>query len=176
MELGLAKDEVKLLPYTAKWKKEFNRVKQQIIDVTGLEENRIQHIGSTAINDMPAKPIIDILLGVHDILKVDKTIIKELASIGFLRLRVERPDEIVLAKFTDDTYEVKTHYIHMVDLDKELWKNQLFFRDYLKANEVAREEYRMIKVTSAIQKGININSYTDLKEPFVKRIFSKRLD
>ena len=176
MELGLAKNEVKLFPYTAEWKTEFNRVKQQIIEVTGLEENQIHHIGSTAINDLPAKPIIDIILGVDDITKVDKAIIKELQSIGFLRLRVERPNEIVLAKFIDDTYEVKTHFIHMVDFDKELWKNQLFFRDYLNSNDEAREEYRKIKLTSAKQKDININSYTDLKEPFVKSIFSKRIN
>ena len=49
MELGLEKNEVKLFPYTAEWKKEFNRVKQQIIVVTGLGENRIQHIGSLSL-------------------------------------------------------------------------------------------------------------------------------
>lgn len=176
MKLGLGKNEVKLVQYTVEWIKEFNRVKQEIIKVTGFEDDQIEHIGSTAIVDLHAKPIIDILIGVDDILNVDKTIMKELASIGFLRLRVERPGEIVLAMFTDDTYEVKTHYIHMVDFGKELWKNQLFFRDYLNANEVAREEYRMIKVTSAKHKDININTYTDLKEPFVKSIFSKRLE
>ena len=86
---------------------------------------------------MPAKPIIDILVGIDDISKVDKAIFKQLQSIGFLRLRVERPGEIVLAKFTDETYEVKTHFIHMVDFEEELWCNQLFFRDYLNSNEKA---------------------------------------
>lgn len=174
MELGLEKNEVKLFPYTAEWKKEFNRVKQQIIVVTGLGENRIQHIGSTAITNMPAKPIIDILVGVDDIAKVDRSLFKALQKIGFLRLRVERPGEIVLAKFTDDTYEVKTHFIHMVEFENELWKNQLFFHNYLNSNAKARDEYRMIKVNSAKLKDININLYTDLKEPFVKSIFSKR--
>ena len=60
---------------------------------------------------------------------------------------MERPGEIVLAKFTDETYEVKTHFIHMVDFEKELWRNQLFFRDYLNSNEKAREEYMNIKST-----------------------------
>ncbi|MFJ7826455.1 GrpB family protein [Psychrobacillus sp. NPDC096623] len=174
MKLGLAKNEVKLLPYTTDWEKEFKRVKLEIIGATGLQGDRIQHIGSTAIINMPAKPIIDLLLGVDEISKVDKAIFKELQNIGFLRLRVERPDEIVFAKFTDETYEVKTHFIHMVDFDKELWKNQLFFRDYLNLNEKAREEYVNIKITSAKQEDININTYTDLKEPFVKSIFTIR--
>lgn len=176
MELGLGKNEVKLLPYTNQWKEEFNRVKIEIMHVTGFEGDRIEHIGSTAINNMTAKPIIDILIGVDDIAKVDKALYKKLQSIGFLRLRVERPDEIVLAKFTDNTYEVKTHYIHMVDYDKELWKNQLFFRNFLNSNVEVRAEYLNIKITSAKQKNININKYTDLKEPFVKSIFAKRIN
>ncbi|SDN09030.1 GrpB domain, predicted nucleotidyltransferase, UPF0157 family [Psychrobacillus sp. OK028] len=174
MKLGLAKNEITLLPYTTEWEKEFKRVKLEIIDATGLPRDRIQHIGSTAIINMPAKPIIDILLGVDDLSKVDQAIFKELQNIGFLRLRVERPGEIVFAKFTDQTYEVKTHFIHMVDFDRELWKNQLFFRDYLNLNEKAREEYENIKVTSVKQEDININTYSVLKEPFVKSIFKKR--
>lgn len=174
MKLGLVKNEVKLSPYTTEWKEEFNRVKIEIVNATGIEGQRIQHIGSTAINNMPAKPIIDIIIGVEDLVKVDKAIYKKLGNIGFLRLRVERPGEIVFAKFTDDTFEVKTHFIHMVDFDKELWKNQLFFRDYLNANDEAREEYRYLKTTNAKQKDIDINTYTDLKEPFVKSIFKMR--
>jgi len=88
LELGLAKNEVKLPPYTAEWKTEFNRVKQQVIKVKRLEEDRIHHIGSTAINDMPA--IIGIILGVDDITKVDKAIIIELQSIGFPSSRKTR--------------------------------------------------------------------------------------
>ena len=80
MELGLAKNEVKLSPYTAEWEKEFNRVKLEIIEVTGLEEERIQHIGSTAIKNMPAKPIIDILVGIDDITKVDKATIQRITK------------------------------------------------------------------------------------------------
>ena len=174
VELGLGKNEVKLYPYTTDWQIEFNRVKEQIVGVTGLQSEQIQHIGSTAINDMPAKPIIDILVGVEDIAKIDKVLFKELASIGFLRLRVHRPGEIVLAMFKDDTFEVKTHFIHMVDFDKELWRNLLFFRDYLNANKEAKEEYQNLKIISAKQEDINIDTYTDLKEPFVKRIFTKR--
>ena len=176
MELGLTRNEVKLFPYTTEWENEFNRIKQEIIDTTGILEEYIQHIGSTAIKNMPAKPIIDILIGMDDIAQVDKAIFRELQKVGFLRLRVERPGEIVLAKFADETYEVKTHFIHMVDMDKELWKNQLFFRDYLNSNEEARGEYMNIKIQSATQKNINISTYTDLKEPFVRNIFKKRTD
>ena len=60
-------------------------------------------------------------MGVDDINSVDKEFFQGLKKAGFLRLRVERPNEIVLAKFTDDTYEEKTHFIHLVDYNKGLW-------------------------------------------------------
>jgi GrpB-like predicted nucleotidyltransferase (UPF0157 family) len=174
MRLGLSKDEVKLSKYTSEWNIEFNRVKQEIVAVTKLETKRIEHIGSTAIKDMVAKPIIDILIGIEDITHIVNNMMKALQSIGFLPLRVERQGEIVLAKFIDDTYKVKTHYIHLVDYDKELWKNLIFFRDYLNTIDEARDEYKKLKVALAERKSINITTYTNLKEPFVKGIFSLR--
>ncbi|MFJ8067011.1 GrpB family protein [Psychrobacillus sp. NPDC096426] len=174
MKLGLNKDEVKLVPYTSEWNAEFMRVKQQIKDATNIGDNHIEHIGSTAIIGMVAKPIIDILVGVEDIALVDTSLMKDLKKIGFLRLKVERPGEIVFAKFTDDTYEVKTHYIHLVDFEKELWNNLLFFRDYLNAIVNAREEYKKMKITYAERENMEITEYTDLKGPFVKSIYEKR--
>lgn len=174
MKLGLKRDEVKLVPYTSEWNREFLTVKQEVIKTAHIEGNRIEHIGSTAIMDMDAKPIIDLLIGVDDIASVDASIIKGLQTVGFLRLRVERPGEIVFAKFVDETYEVKTHYIHLVDYDKELWSNLIFFRDYLIANESAREEYKKLKIAYAERENMKITEYTDLKEPFVKSIYEKR--
>lgn len=74
MKLGLKQDEVRLEDYTLEWQKEFRRVKQDILVVTPIEQNRIEHIGSTAIKDMIAKPILDIVVGVDDSKHVDAAI------------------------------------------------------------------------------------------------------
>ncbi|MFF2752889.1 GrpB family protein [Psychrobacillus sp. NPDC058041] len=174
MKLGLNKDEVKLMPYTSEWNSEFIKVKDELLKLIEIKANCIEHVGSTAITDMVAKPIIDILVGVNDIEKVDKSLVNVLQKVGFLRLRVERPGEIVFAKFTDDTYEVKTHYIHLVDYDKDIWRNLVFFRDYLNANEKVREEYKRLKISYSVRENMKITEYTNLKEPFVKSIFAKR--
>lgn len=174
MKLGLNKNEVKLVPYTSEWNTEFTRVKDELLKFSDIKADCIDHIGSTAITDMVAKPIIDILVGVDDIEKVDISFIKALHKVGFLRLKVKRPGEIVFAKFTDATFEVKTHFIHVVDYDKELWRNLIFFKDYLNANEKAREEYKRLKINYAARENMNNTVYTDLKEPFVKSIFAKR--
>jgi GrpB-like predicted nucleotidyltransferase (UPF0157 family) len=162
------------MPYTNEWKTEFTRVKEALLKQMDIRANCIEHIGSTAITDMVAKPIIDILAGVNDIEKVDISFMEALHKVGFLRLKVERPGEIVFAKFTDDTFVVKTHFIHVVEYEKELWRNLVFFRDYLNANEKAREEYKRLKISYATRGNIEITEYTDLKEPFVRKIFTKR--
>ncbi|EEM13300.1 MULTISPECIES: GrpB family protein [Bacillus] len=176
MGLGLKKDEVKVVPYTADWSTEFLKVQKEIYQCTGISENRIEHIGSTAIKDMLAKPILDILVAVDDLGTLNSSIINGLKSIGFLRLRVEKPNEIVFAKFTDNTYEERTHYIHLVEFEKELWKNLIFFRDYLNANENAHKEYINIKLDYLKRHSTGINEYTNHKESFVKSIFEKRID
>ncbi|AND41456.1 GrpB family protein [Cytobacillus oceanisediminis] len=174
MKLGLKRNEVRLVPYAAEWHKEFVNVKQSILNSTPIQERQIEHVGSTAIKGMVAKPILDIAIGVDDINNVDRAIFQGLNHLGFLRLRVERPNEIVLAKFTDETFEEKTHYIHLVEYDNELWKNLIFFRDYLISNEAAREQYKSLKIEYLKQNNGGIKGYTDNKEQFVRNIYEKR--
>lgn len=174
MNLGLKNNEVRLIEYSPKWKDEFKRSKNLILDHTHIQENRIEHIGSTSIIGMSAKPIIDIVIGVDDLEKVDKTLFKELENAGFFRLKVNRPNEIVLAKFLDESYKVKTHFIHLVEYEKDLWHNLIFFRDYLNSNKEAREKYLDIKKKYVSKSSTGIIDYTNYKENFVKEIYKKR--
>ncbi|WP_223068606.1 GrpB family protein [Paenibacillus caui] len=175
MQLGLKRDEVRLEAHTVEWQKAFHRMKQDILNSTPIQENRIEHIGSTAIKDMVAKPILDLVVGLDDIENVDKAIFQGLKEAGFLRLRVQRPNEIVLAKFTDETFEEKTHFIHLVEYNKELWKNLIFFRDYLNANETVRDQYSNLKKKFIEENNGGIDEYTDYKEQFVREIYGKRI-
>ena len=174
MRLGLNRDEVRLDDYTPEWSDEFERIRSSISENTNVTEDRIEHIGSTAVIGMNAKPIIDILVGVDDITNFNENIISGLKNIGFLRLKVQRPNEIVFARFTDETYMVKTHYIHLVEYRKEMWNNLVFFRDYLNSNEYARLEYLMVKKDYLAESSTGVNEYTKHKEDFVKKIFSLR--
>lgn len=174
MNLGLKNNEVRLVEYSPKWRGEFERSKNLILNHTHIPENRIEHIGSTSIIGMSAKPIIDIIIGVDDLEKVDKTLFKELEKAGFFRLKVNRPNEIVLAKFLDESYKVKTHFIHLVEYKKDLWHNLIFFRDYLNNNKEDREKYLDIKKKYVSKSSTGIIDYTNYKENFVKEIYKKR--
>ena len=174
LQLGLKNDEVRLESYTPEWKDEFIKVKKELLKYTKLTDCRIEHIGSTAITGMSAKPLIDIVVGVDDLQEVDKPLLKSFSKAGFLWLRVERPGEMVLAKFSDDTYKEKTHFIHLVDYQKELWNNLIFFRDHLNSNEDERKQYLEIKLDYLKASSTGVNEYTDFKEGFVKEFFAKR--
>ncbi|WP_026859848.1 GrpB family protein [Jeotgalicoccus psychrophilus] len=174
MELGLKTNEVRIVDYTIEWADEFEKVKQGLIDSTGLTEERIEHIGSTAIEGMSAKPVIDILVGIDNLNHADKKLMKSFGKEGFLRLKVKRPGEIVMAKFKDDSYQVKTHFIHLVEYRKQLWNDLIFFRDYLNENEEARKQYLSIKEEFLSNKSEGIVEYTDYKEAFVNKIIEKR--
>lgn len=176
MDLGLNKNEVKLVSYSDEWKVYFNQAKKDILKSLDISPAAIEHIGSTAIHGIMAKPIIDIVVGVEDITKLEKQFFKDLQQVGFLRLRVERPEEIVLARFRDDTYQAKTHFIHLVDIEGNLWKNLIFFRDYLNENASEREAYLQLKQDYIQHSNTGINDYTNQKEAFVRRIFGLRKD
>ena len=162
------------MEHSVEWQEEFLRVKKDMIHATHIQQDRIEHIGSTAIKGIVAKPILDLLVGVDDIENVEKNIFQGLKKVGFLRLRVQRPDEIILAKFKDDTYEIKTHYIHMVEYNKDLWRSLIFFRDYLNTHQAAREEYQQLKMQFTKQNKSGIDDYTNYKERFVKEIIGRK--
>ncbi|MGE6488561.1 GrpB family protein [Paenisporosarcina sp. NPDC076898] len=176
MKLGLKKDEVLLVPHTSEWDAEFIKIKQQIQKHTQIENNRIEHIGSTSIKGIMAKPIVDIVVGLDEINQIEKPVTDGFKKAGFLRLRIERLGEVVFAKFTDDTSEEKTHFIHLVEYEKELWKNLIFFRDYLNSHETIRKEYEQLKLDYVKKSDKGILAYTDHKEEFVKGIYAKRLN
>lgn len=137
-----------------------------------LPAQQIEHIGSTAIMDIQAKPVIDIALGIEDFAEWHHAE-PPLRTIGFYRLRVQREQEIVFARFTDSTYEVKTHFIHLIPFESEHWKNMLFFRDYLNAHAQIRIEYEQLKQSFPMEQG-GIEQYTQHKEQWIQHIFAKR--
>ncbi|WP_172643582.1 GrpB family protein [Sporosarcina sp. D27] len=156
------------------WKQEFLKTQQQIHEATGMAFNRIEHIGSTSINGIKAKPMIDIALGVDDIHHVSVELLKSLKSIQFYRLQVVLENEVVLAKFLDNgKLDTKTHIIHLVEYDGQKWNDFLSFRDQLNNSESLAKEYEALKLSYLLTGNGDMNDYTLYKEEFVKRIVGR---
>lgn len=160
------------MDYDSNWKTEFAIVKEQLLSKHLINKDRIEHIGSTSIPDMRAKPIIDIMVGLND-LKLKKQFEHELRAFSFYRLKVEKNDEIVFAKFKDKNFQMKTHFIHAVIYEGKKWNDLINFRNYLIKHEDARKEYIFLKESYLKSTNKGILDYTNYKENFIKNIIQR---
>ena len=174
MILGLKRDEIKLVEPQEGWQEEFHKTQKEIHEATGININRIEHIGSTSIKGIKAKPMIDFAVGVDDINNVPSHIFKSLQEISFYRLRVELENEIVLAKFdNNETFDIKTHIIHMIDFKGEKWNDLVLFRDKLNSSVELRKEYEELKASYIQNETGTMDDYTNYKESFILSVLQK---
>lgn len=126
----------------------------------------IEHIGSTSIPGLPAKPIIDIGAPVASLEE----------SVG--AIEAVRPLSYCYFPYKADTMHWfckpsdfhRTHHLHIVPIESPLWRDRLAFRDYLREHPEAAEEYRRLKVALAEAHRHDREAYTELKGPFIQRI------
>ncbi|HLQ97532.1 MAG TPA: GrpB family protein [Candidatus Dormibacteraeota bacterium] len=170
MKLGVKRGEIKLVDPQKGWKDEFQKIREEIYAATGIGFNYIEHIGSTSIVDIKAKPMIDFAVGVDDINKVSASTFEKFRKIGFHRLRVVLENEIVLARFTDDTFEIKTHIIHLIDYKGKKWNDFISFRNKLNSSKELRKEYESIKESFIKNESGDMNDYTNYKAEFIQNV------
>lgn len=163
--IGLKRGTVKILRYNPKWRvaalKEISVLKKALKSIA-LD---IQHIGSTAILGMNAKPIIDIDVAVKS-LKVLNDLIGPLKKLGY-RYRVGEPGERLFVKGPNEKI---THHLHVIELGSDLWNNDLLFRDFIRKNKKEARQYSELKKELASQFFNDRESYSDGKEDLIKAI------
>jgi GrpB-like predicted nucleotidyltransferase (UPF0157 family) len=165
--LGLHKDKVELFSYNEAWKLEFEREKEILSNILKDNALDIQHIGSTAIPGLCAKPIIDVAVAVANLEKL-KELIPLMLSSGYDVLdSIETKGEILARKGSS---ECRTHYIHIEVINSEYWKNHILFRDYLLKYPENIKLYEQIKQKFAADYKDDRKKYTEEKNAFIKNI------
>jgi len=168
--LGLKKGEVLLYDHDIAWEKIAAQSITFLKTIFGETAIDIQHVGSTAIKSIKAKPILDIVVGVNDFASV-KTLQPVLADAGLVhRPNNDQPDYMMYV-IGDMEKEIRTHHIHVVPYEGEEWRNQLNFRDYLNAKEAVAKEYESLKMLLMKQNKNNRSNYTQSKQDFILRVF-----
>lgn len=168
-------DEVIIVEYDPNWKYLFQEEVVQIRRV--LEPNlitRIEHFGSTAIPGLAAKPIIDLLVGVHSLEEAKSKAVSSLESLGYAYWRDNpNPQRMFFVKGLPPN-SPRTHHIHMVEPDSILWE-RLVFRDYLRQypNEAAR--YEQLKRNLAQRFKSDREAYTAGKAEYIKDVMQKAI-
>lgn len=158
--IGLKSGKVKLLAYNPEWVEIFKKEEKRLRKAIGDIAVDIQHVGSTAIPGIPAKPIIDIVVGVSSIKDVKKCI-KSLEKTGYEYKGEKRPDEYLFIK--DPIY-----CLHMTKFNNKTWNSYISFRNQLHANKKLANEYKNIKLKLAKEFPNDRESYHSGKVKFIE--------
>ena len=131
----------------------------------------IEHVGSTAIPGLVAKPVIDIMAGVES-LEASRGAIAAASQLDYVYFPY-RPD--LMHWFCKPSPAFRTHHLHLVPVNSRLWIERVAFRDYLRGDSAAAAEYAALKLNLARQFEFDREAYTDAKTPFVQRIIALAL-
>lgn len=164
--VGLHKDKVKVKSFNPMWKKEFEKERKALRKFLGAEV-KIEHIGSTAVLGLSAKPIIDIAVGVGDDLKI-KEVAEILAQNGYETQNNMQTRGEFLAK--KGSPENRTHYIHICKQESQRFKNYILFKNYLMLNPKYIKKYQNLKTKMAKKYADNRKEYSKKKEKLIEKI------
>jgi GrpB-like predicted nucleotidyltransferase (UPF0157 family) len=169
--LGVPRGTVILKDYDPEWRDLFEQEKELLEKTFGTRILAIEHIGSTAIPGIPAKPIIDINVAVSSLDDIDDFIVG-LQKLGYEYIPERRfPDRQFFPK---GPAELRTHHLNLVELDSETgWRNELLFRDYLRSHEDARSKYADVKRKLAALYANDRDEYTEQKGEFIMGIIKE---
>ena len=158
--------QIVIKPYQKEWHEEYLTEKGKFCSLLGVEILTIEHIGSTAVEGLGAKPLIDMMIGVTD-LQITEKWIETLSEIGYEYVPKESSK---WRFFRKGKWRAGTHHLHVYIYNSDEWKNNLLFRDFLKKHEWARKEYRELKEMLATTYPFDRVSYTNAKAPFIQKI------
>ncbi|WP_327059461.1 GrpB family protein [Kurthia huakuii] len=127
----------------------------------------IEHIGSTSINGLKAKPVIDILVGVQDLEEISNFILP-LSEIEYEY--VHKPEFKERRFFRKGLWGQGTCHLHICKFNSNEWIEKLLFRDYLRLNPDVAKEYAALKKVLASNYKFDRPTYTKKKEPFIRTI------
>ncbi len=167
-DIGLERGVVKLVPHNPKWKLLYAE-EAGILDeiLTGYILD-IQHIGSTAIPGIKAKPIIDIAIAVENLEHINEIV--DIMESNKYRYRGEFgiPDRHLFVK--NLLPDFRTHHIHLMPVSHPQWETHQLFRDYLISHPDSAKEYSKLKIELKQQFPSDRGAYTDGKAKFIQKM------
>lgn len=163
--VGLPPGQVQVRPYTAEWQRLFRQEAAQLRAYIGNYVLDIQHIGSTSIPYMPAKPIIDISIAVANFEEAAVCVpLMEQLDYEF------RGEHGIPRRHYFVKGNPRMYHVHMVELDSDDWRGNLLFRDYLISQPATARAYASLKTELAQQHPTDREAYQAGKDAFIKQV------
>lgn len=168
--VAVATEPVVIVEYDPSWPHRFDEASAALAAALGYRAVRIEHIGSTAVPGLAAKPIIDIQVEVDTLLDAD--LVPAIEGLGYEYVpdhEAEFPRRRYFRRTGDDGR--RTHQVHVVEHADRAWCDRhIAFRDWLRSHDDDRDRYAALKRRLADEFGTNRAGYTDAKTAFVHQI------
>ncbi len=160
--LGLNQNELRLSPYRDEWPALFETEKKILVSATGDRVRDIQHVGSTSVPGMRAKPILDIAIAVEEF-EAATVCVEPLIGLGY----TYRGENGIPRRHYFQKGEPCTHHVHMVEAPSEEWSKLILFRDHLRSNRSVAEEYGRLKTALVDSLARDRKAYLAAKAEFI---------
>ena len=170
--IGLKRGKVILAEHDHTWSEIAIRTIESLEKIFGECAIDIQHVGSTSIKRIKAKPIIDLAIGIKRLEDVHP-FLSQLHENGFIHKPENDNEWQVFFSCGDFEKDTRTHHIHVVIHNGPEWKNYIKFRDYLNTNYQAAKEYEELKLNLMKKYPNDRNIYTESKADFIRGILSR---
>lgn len=160
---------IEIAQYDVRWPAMFDEEKSKLQAIAGeYLTGSIEHIGSTSVNGLMAKPVIDIMFGVSS-LEASVSAIEKIKQYGYCHSPYKQE---VMHWFCKPSEHVRTHHLHLVPFESTLWHQRIKFRDILRQNPDVANSYQTLKLQLAVQSQHDRENYTKQKWPFIQQILS----
>ena len=169
--LGLKRGTVALLPHQSAWEENARDTIALLWTVLEGVDVDIQHVGSTAIHHIHAKPIIDLAVGVRSLEDI-MPLVPRLAEIGVIYRNADQPGQQLFV-MGDFEKEIRTHHVHVVEVSNSAWRNYILFRDYLNAHPEKAVLYDELKQRLFIRYADNRGAYTAGKQELISKLLKE---
>lgn len=163
---------VVIAPYDPEWPALFAREKALLERALGHLCRAVEHIGSTAVPGLAAKPVIDIALGISTL---DDTVavVAALETLGYAYLPEFERALPTRRYFHKPSYAAHTHHVHAWAVDEMRARPELLFRDYLRAHPETAAEYAALKRSLAERHRDDRHAYTLAKGEFIHAVVAR---
>ena len=168
---GKMTGNVTIADYDPQWPILYEAEKAQILAATREAIVAIEHVGSTAVPGLGAKPVIDIMAAVHSLSDAERCI-EPLQRIGYQykpKLEADIPERRYFSKGPAEAHR----HLHVVELGSDFWQRLLLFRDALRADAAVARQYEQLKRELAARFGQNRPAYTEAKTPYIESVVAK---
>jgi len=163
-------DPIVIVAYDPAWPLRFQQERDLILGTCGTDAFvRIEHIGSTAVPGLGAKPIVDIMPGLRSLADAPR-LTPLLETIGYEYVPTLESDLPERRFFRKDVAGERAFHLHIVETTSGFWERHVLFRDYLRAHPEAAAAYERLKRRLAAEYGSDRVGYTDAKTEFIRSI------